>query len=88
MTVVDIADPSDPFFGPVGLRAGSAKPHAALGEEGEARQQRPVPSANPRRLEPELESVLKHEALPVVNVPPSTDWAEAPALLPSPAALP
>ena len=75
-SVVDLADPSDPFFGPVGLRAGSAKPHAALGEEGEARQQRPVPSANPRRLEPELESVLKHEALPVVNVPPSTDWAE------------
>jgi hypothetical protein len=83
-SVADAADPSDPFVGPVGLRAGSAKPHAALGEEGEARQQRPVPSANPRRLEPELESALKREALPVVNVPPSTAWAEAPAPLPSP----
>ena len=82
--VVPLANPSDPFLGPEGLRAGSAKPHAALGEEGEARQLRPVPSANPRRLEPELESALRREALPVVNVPPCTAWAEAPAPLPSP----
>ena len=79
---LDVVSPRDPFFGPEGLRAGSARPHAPKGEEGDARQERLVPSANPRRLEPELASVLSREVLPAVNVPPVTEWAEAPAPLP------
>ena len=72
----------DPFLGPVGLRAGSAKPHAQAGEEGAARAQRATPSANPRRLEPERSSVLAAEGLPIGNVAPQTEWADPPAPLP------
>ena len=37
------------------------------------------PSANPRRLEPELHSVLRSEGLPTVNVPPVMKWREPPS---------
>ena len=75
---------SDPFIGPLGLRAGAARPHAALGDLGPSREARATPSANPRRLEPELSSVLRVEGLPRVNVPPVTSWALAPTSLSHP----
>ena len=73
-----------PFFGPDGLRSGSARPHAAEVKEGDARVERTTPTANLRRLEPELDSVLSLEALPRVNVPPVTVWADPPPPLPVP----
>jgi hypothetical protein len=77
------APPADPFVGPVHMRAGASRPHALAGEEVVAPPVGPPPSANPRRLEPELHSVLRLEGLPVVNVPPVTEWSEAPPPLPS-----
>jgi hypothetical protein len=77
------APPADPFVGPVHMRAGVSRPHAPAGEEGPAPPVGPLPPANPRGLEPESDSVLRLEALPVVNVPPVTEWSEAPPPLPS-----
>ena len=64
------------------LYVGSAKPHAAT--QGEAAESRPASKSPPslsslRRLEPELEAVLRDERLPLANAPPETLWADAPA---------
>ena len=64
------------------LYVGSAKPHAVA--ESDAVDARPTSKAPPsrsslRRLEPEVESVLRDEPLPVANAAPETLWAEAPA---------
>ena len=50
----------------------------------DATDAQPAPKAPPsrsslRRLEPEVESVLRDEPLPVANAAPETLWAEAPA---------
>ena len=67
--------------GPVGMRAGLARPHAGPNEHvGPLRGVRLTPSANPRRMEPELESVLRLESFSVVNQPPTTKWAVPPPM--------
>jgi hypothetical protein len=69
------------------LYVGSSKPHAVAASE--ATDAQPDPKAPPsrsslRRLEPEVESVLRDEPLPVANAAPETLWAEAPARVESP----
>ena len=64
------------------LHVGSAKPHARVASE--AADAQPAPKAPPsrsslRRLEPEVEAVLRDEPLPVANAAPETLWADAPA---------
>jgi len=59
---------------------GSRRPHAGASA---AAASAPDPehmasTASLRRNEPELEQVLEVEALPAVNVPPSTDWYDPP----------
>jgi hypothetical protein len=64
------------------LYIGSAKPHAVSSSDATGAQ--PAPKAAPsrsslRRLEPEVESVLRDEQMPIANAAPETLWADAPA---------
>lgn len=64
-----------------GLHVGSAKPHADSAAAAAARpSERAAPtSSSLRRLEPEVREQLATEAFPPANVPPLTDWADAPS---------
>ena len=65
-----------------GLAVGSAKPHASREEAEAARpaSRQPPTSSSLRRLEAEVGTRLATEAFAAANVPPVTDWAEAPPL--------
>ena len=69
-----------------GLLAGSAKPHASV-EQAAAhcpQQHRWAPTGSMRQLEPELDSVLSREPLPLVHVPRTTAWEEPPERITNP----
>ena len=62
------------------LHTGSSKPHAVQLEADAARPEAKSPptASSIRRLEPEVPSVLATELMPAANLPPVTEWAEAP----------
>ena len=62
------------------LHVGSAKPHAARSEAEQARPAgKPAPTASSvRRLEPEVDAVLRDEPMPAANLPPVAEWSEPP----------